>query len=163
MADFLIDSDCFLQAYKLHYPLDVATTFWQRLSEAAHAGNIRSIDRVKAELYTNPDNLTAWCDDHLPDDFWLDSGVSVPHYTVLIKWANGLGRFNNVALAEFARAANADPWLASMGMREGACVVTQEKSDPNAKKRVMLPDACHSQGVDTCGTMEMFRRLGLTF
>lgn len=163
MADFLIDSDCFLQAYKLHYPLDVATTFWERLAEAANAGTIRSIDRVKAELYTNPDALTAWCDANLPDDFWLDSGVSIAEYTVLIQWANGLGHFNNNALAEFSRAANADPWLASMGMNLGSCVVTQELSNPQAKKRVLLPDACLSQGVDSCGTMEMFRRLELTF
>jgi hypothetical protein len=68
MASYLLDSDCFLQAAKLHYPLDVAEGFWHRLSEAAAAGVIRSIDRVRAELYTNEDELTAWMDDYLPDD-----------------------------------------------------------------------------------------------
>lgn len=163
MADYLVDSDCFLQAYKLHYPMDVATTFWQRLAEAANAGSIRSIDRVKAELYTNPDPLTAWCDANLPADFLLDSATSIAEYTVLIQWASGLGQYNNAALAEFARASNADPWLASTAKFHDCCVVTQEGSRPNSVSRIMVPDVCISQSIDTCGTMEMFRRLGLTF
>lgn len=163
MASYLLDSDCFLQAYKVHYPMDVATGFWTTLAAAAVAGHVRSIDRVKAELYTNPDALTNWFDEHLPDEFWLPSGSAVREYGQLMQWAFGLGQYSAAGLNEFARAENADAWLAALAMQEGQTLVTQEVSNPSSKRRVMLPDVCSAHGVTCCNTIEMYRRLGLTF
>lgn len=164
MAEFLLDSDCFLQAAKVHYPLDVATGFWLKLAELADAGAICSIDRVKNELYTNKDELTEWMDKHLPSDFWLLSGTAIVPYGQLMVWAqNNPVNFKPTALTEFARAANADPWLAAVATQQSSTVVTHELSRPDARSRVMLPDACIHLGTNYCNTIEMFRSLKVTF
>lgn len=143
--------------------MDVAESFWLQLAELAHAGRIRSIDRVKAELYTNQDTLTDWCNDQLPDDFWLPSGSAIRQYATLMTWANNLNHFTPDALKEFARAENADAWLVAKAMEVECSVATHERNDPKAKGRVMIPVVCASQRVDSCNTMEMFRRLGVRF
>lgn len=163
MADYLLDTNCFLQAAKLHYPLDVAASFWAALAELAQGGRIHSIDRVKNELYTNKDDLTAWCDNHLPTDFWLPSAPALAQYGQLMIWANTGDHFTNAAKTEFAQATNADPWLAALGAQDNCTVVTHERNDPAARKRVMLPVACAQLSVGFCDTMGMFRRLGVRF
>ena len=164
MARFLLDSDVFLQAYKLHYPLDVAETFWQQISEMAAEGEIGSIDRVKAELYTNPDSLTEWCDDHLPDNFFVSSADCIVEYASIMTWGQSRNdHYTPSALAEFARAENADPWLVAYAMKHDRILVTHERPNPASKRRVPLPEVCTAKRIDFMNTMALFRELGRKF
>ena len=162
---FLIDSDVLIQAYKMYYPLDVAPGFWRQLHEAAAAGEIQSIDRVRNEVYTNPDELTQWCDDHLPDEFFLDTSDCIVQYASIIRWGESRDdHYNRTALAELATATNADPWLVAMAMaNQDYQVVTQERSNPARRRRVMLPDICTAHGVLCRNTIDRLRLLGRSF
>lgn len=59
MALFIVDSNFFIQAYRVYYPLDVATGFWSKFKMLADAGIVVSIDKVKQELYDKNDDLEA--------------------------------------------------------------------------------------------------------
>jgi len=61
MGPLIVDSNFFIQAHRDTYPLDVATSFWQKIGQLAADRRIMSIDKVKAELARNKDALTDWC------------------------------------------------------------------------------------------------------
>ena len=69
MEVYVLDSNFFIQAHRLHYPIDVAFGFWNKVKQLAETGKITSIDKVKNELYDKNDVLETWCVDNLPEDF----------------------------------------------------------------------------------------------
>ena len=52
----MVDSNLFIQAHRVNYPLDVVKSFWEALSELAHKDKICSLDKVKKEIYENDDD-----------------------------------------------------------------------------------------------------------
>ena len=57
MAIYLVDSNFFIQAHRVTYPLDVVTSFWSKVKKLAIDGKIISIDKVKGEIFENDDEL----------------------------------------------------------------------------------------------------------
>lgn len=51
MPVFVIDSSVFIQAHRIHYPIDIAAGFWNKIRNLAHRRSIISIDKVKDELF----------------------------------------------------------------------------------------------------------------
>lgn len=161
---YLVDSNFFLQAWKMHYPNDVIPGFWIKVSELANAGKIISIDKVKDELYTNPDSLTNWMDNHLPGSFFKDTSTVITAYGRICAWATSRSsHYTSGALAKFLEADEADAWLVAYGVEMGISIVTHEISDPNRRSSIKIPDACHPFGVSCLKTIDMFRKLGETF
>ena len=56
MTVYVVDSNFFIQAHRVNYPLDIAYSFWNKVKELAEAGKIISIDKVKDELYDKNDD-----------------------------------------------------------------------------------------------------------
>ena len=59
------------------------------------------------------------------------------------------GRYTNDAIATFM--GRADPWLIAYCIAYGHTLVTHERSQPEAKRRVPIPDVCNSLGVKWIG------------
>ena len=79
MGPLIVDSNFFIQAHRDTYPLDVATSFWQKIGQLAADRRIMSIDKVKAELARNKDVLTDWCAANLPSTFFAPSAPVIGH------------------------------------------------------------------------------------
>jgi len=62
MSVYVVDSNFFIQAHRASYPLDVATSFWNKVIQLAEEGKIVSIDKVKNEIFKNEDDLKQWCE-----------------------------------------------------------------------------------------------------
>lgn len=62
MPVFVVDSNFFIQAHRVTYPLDIAFSFWNKVKQLAGEEKIFSIDKVKHELYENNDSImsTPW-------------------------------------------------------------------------------------------------------
>lgn len=60
MPIFVADSNFFIEAHRVNYPIDIATGFWNKIKELAERGDIISIDKVKDELYDHNDELENW-------------------------------------------------------------------------------------------------------
>lgn len=67
---YVVDSNFFIHALRVYYPLDVAYSFWQKVKQLAHDGEIISIDKVKDEIFDHNDDLENWCKENLPHDFF---------------------------------------------------------------------------------------------
>jgi hypothetical protein len=164
VAPFVLDSNFFIQAHRMHYPMDIVPSFWLKIKELATNGVIVSIDKVKDELHLNKDELTVWCDDHLPKDFFKETDVVIGEYIAVTAWANSKSAHYNVAaLNEFLDTTEADAWLVAYSISNGSRIVTHETSEPNSKKKIKIPDACSPFGVSCLNTIEMFRYLGEQF
>jgi hypothetical protein len=53
MSVYVVDTNFFIQAHRAYYPLDVASSFWEKVKQLADDGKIISIDKVKQEIYKN--------------------------------------------------------------------------------------------------------------
>jgi hypothetical protein len=163
-AHFVLDSNFFIQAYQSHYPLDVVPSFWLKVKALAERGVIKSIDKVKEELYLNNDKLTNWCKDHLPSDFFKPTDSVINQYITVTLWANSRSNhYNTAALAEFLDSDEADAWLVAYSLANGSKIVTHETSEPNRKSKIKIPDACLPHGISCVNTIEMFRLIGESF
>lgn len=166
MGVYVLDSNFFIQAHRVSYPLDIAFSFWNKVKQLADEGKIVSIDKVKNELYDKNDALEAWCKDNLPEDFFKDTSHVMAAYGQVSAWA--ISRNDHYlpnALNEFLDADEADAFLIAYALADSAnrIIVTHELSNPNQRNKIKIPEPCNDLGVGFCNTIDMFRRLGETF
>lgn len=158
---YLLDTNVFIEAKNRYYAFDLAPGFWEWLDADAAAGAIGSIEEVSTELLAGADELARWAQTH-PAMFASVDQATVLKLGELAAWANG-GQFTQAAVDEFLDVA--DYYLVAHAAAHGHTVVTHEIYQANARKRVLIPNACQALGVPYCTTFEMLRfrsvRLGL--
>ena len=156
---YLLDTNIFVESRK-NLPMDVWTTFWSKLSELAMNGQVVSSIKVKEEISEGYDELLDWLTSHVPDGFFLPvDGAALQAYSSLQNWAAG-GDYTDTAKDDFAR--KADAFIIATALSKGMTVVTFEKSAPQRRNRVKIPDACVAVGVECCDLNAMLRAIGIT-
>jgi len=158
---YLFDTNIFVESKK-NLPMDVWPSFWTKMVEMINSGNVFSIDIVKDEIDHGGDELTDWIRDHAPRGFFLPVDAStLAKYSETQNWAhnNPVG-FTPAALAGFAQVA--DAYLVAAAAAKNMILVTYEKSEPNRRNRVKIPDACSGIGARCCDLNTALRDLGVT-
>ena len=156
---YLLDTNIFVESRK-NLPMDVWTTFWSKLSELAMNGQVVSSIKVKDEISEGYDELLDWLTSHVPDDFFLPiDGAVIQAYSSLQNWAAG-GDDTDTAKDDFAR--KADAFIIATALSKRMTVVTFEKSEPQRRNRVKIPDACVAVGAECCDLNAMLRAIGIT-
>lgn len=167
MTKYIIDSSCFIEASRVHNPLDVALSFWNEIKKLAEQGRIFSIDKVKDELIQGNDELSSWVTSSIPSSFFLDTTDTdvINAYAKLMRWSSSSTQYTPAAKAEFATSTIADAFLASYAATNADeyVVVTNEESNPDSKRRIKLPDACDYVNVRCVRIMQMLREMHETF
>ena len=164
MSVYIVDSNFFIQAHRANYPLDIALTFWQKVKELADQELIISIDKVKAEVYLNDDELKVWCKENLPKEFFKDTSEALVEYGHVVNWAISKSKhYNPKALKEFLNADEADAWIVAYAMKNKHTITTHEKSQPDRKNKIKIPEPCYALGVSFVDTIEMLRQLRAQF
>lgn len=112
MSVFIVDTNFFIQAHRVTYPMDIVSGFWEKDVSLAGKGKIASIDKVKREFYDNEDDLKQWRQSRLPNDFFRKTTGVIESYASVVNWANLMnGHYLPKALNEFFDADIADAWL----------------------------------------------------
>ena len=156
---YLLDSNIFIESRK-NLPIDVWVTFWSKLSDLAMDGLVVSSVKVKEEIANGYDELSEWIKSHVPAGFFLPfDSDDIAAYSQLQNWALGKD-YTDTAKMEFA--VNADAYIIATAYTKSMTLVTFEKSNPQRKNRVMIPDACAAIGVGCCDLNTMLRALGIT-
>lgn len=166
MVNYVLDSNFFIQAHRMHYPFDVFPSFWNTVLDLAQAGTIVSIDKVKSELIHNKDELTAWIENNIHPDFFKETDVVIGEYAQVVSWASSrASHYKPAALNEFLHVDEADAWLVAYSLANPTkrILITHETSQPEAKRQVKIPEACAAVGTKYLNTVDMFRRLGVRF
>ncbi|MFZ2540440.1 MAG: DUF4411 family protein [Gallionella sp.] len=159
---YLIDANVFIQAKNLYYRFDFCEAFWAWLHRAHEAGLVFSIKKVRKELVSGDktDPVRVWAE-NLPDEFFLEDDAD-PHvmqaYGKVMQWASASKHYSPQAKAEFAKLKVADPFLIAVAKQYGYEIVSQEKSNPAAKKKIFLPDAADAFDVETIFVYDMLSK-----
>ncbi|MFC5532270.1 DUF4411 family protein [Cohnella yongneupensis] len=159
---YLVDTNILVEAYNRYYSFDIAPTFWSSLVDKARAGQVVSIDRVKAEIdgYGEDDALKQWVNREFGEWFVpTDNPQVIGAYREVIGWATGHDQFTPAAKAEFASVA--DSWLVACAKANNYVLVTHESFSAGAKKRVLIPNACQAHNIPHMNTFDMMRRLNV--
>lgn len=158
--EYLFDTNIFVESKK-NLPMDVWPTFWTKMVELINSGNIHSIDKVKDEIDKGGDELTDWIHNNAPRGFFLTQDVAVmAKLAETITWAqNCTVRFSQSAIFDYTNVA--DSYLVATAAARNLVLVTYEKSNPQRRNRVMLPDACYAIGVRSCDLNTALRELGV--
>jgi hypothetical protein len=153
---FLLDSNIFIEAKARYYGFDFAPGFWDWLDILFQSDQIRSIDAVRDELNERNDELALWVKDRKQYFLPTEDTEVLRKFAELNEWAEKQG-YPRAALFE-AEDNPTDFLLVAYAQVHKLILVTHEKSAPQSKKRVMIPDACKAKGVTVIDTFEMLRQ-----
>lgn len=163
MSQYLVDSNFFIQAHRAYYPLDVVSSFWEKVKDLSDREKIISIDKVKNEIYDNSsheDELKAWCQSNLKEGFFINTDTVFNNYREIVHWANSMSNhYKARAIEEFLSPNLADPWLVAFAMSNDCIIVTYEKSQPEGKSRIKIPEVCRQFNIRYLDTVGMLREL----
>lgn len=150
---YVLDANIFIQSNQAHYGLDFVPAFWDWLDQSYDAGLLVSINPVKDEVAAIKDELSQWAKQR-PGLFVPIDATCGPHLKALADWA-AAGHFTQAAVTGFLAAA--DYQLVAYARAHDLTVVTMEKSEPNRKNKVKIPEACHAHGVTWVTPFSMLR------
>ncbi len=159
---YLLDANVFIQAHRFYYPMDVFPIFWDWLKRENEKESIFSLDMIFDELKIGEDGLADWCNKLNRDNWFLSSEdeITQNNLSTIADWVL-MQDYKETAKAEFLSVA--DPWLIAKAKTDNMTVVTQEKSDPNSKRKIFIPDVCMAFDVNFINTVDLLRTLGGKF
>lgn len=150
---YLLDSNVFIEAKRLHYGFDFCPAFWQWLDMKARQGVVASVSKVASELVGRGDELSDWIEARQDALFIQPSAGTLAAFTRVSMWATS-GTFRQEAVATFLDVA--DCYLVAEALSGNHTVVTREKPD-NAVSRIKIPNACVAMGVRCISPYDMLR------
>lgn len=157
---FLLDANVFIEASRRYYGFDIVPSFWNWLDQKQSNEDIASITSIYDELVNGNDELAEWVKERKGSGWWLEvtDRETQETYREVVAWVMAHPNFKPEAKDEFL--AGADPWLIAEAKVLGVTVVTHEKLDLNAKKKVYIPVVCEHFGITYLDTFQMIRDFG---
>lgn len=153
---FLTDANVFIEAKNRYYDFDICPGFWDWMDTQMPAHNVCSIMPVYDELAGGGDSLAQWIKDRRNDGRFLKvDDMSAQTLFARVAATVQAGAYRLEAKAQFL--AGADPWLVAKAGVTGATVVTQEKFQAGALRRVPLPNICQEFRVPFIDTFELLK------
>ena len=158
MKRYLIDANIFITAKNTFYQFGFAQCFWDVILALHKKGMVYSIKAVKNEILapSKSDELQNWVKS-LPDAFWEEHFSSTISYGKLMEYAQTLN-VKEIAKQEFAELDNADAWIIAHAMEHNFVIVTEEKYNPDVKKRIMIPNVAKDHNVETMTLFEFMEK-----
>jgi len=158
---FLFDSNTFIEAKNRYYAFDIVPAFWSWLAKVVQ-DDVRIIVPVMKELTGYGDEVSKWIVDH-KDAGWVLSVDDKETQEAFAGIASELAAssYNKPGVEKFL--SGADPWLIAKAQTTGATVVTHEVFDELCKRRVPIPNLCHTRGVKVMNTFEVLRHKAAKF
>ena len=151
---YLIDSNIFIRS-KNEMPMNLWPTFWQRMTDMVNSGELFISTKVKEEIERGNDGLKH----SAPKTCFVGlDGDVMRMYGEVQTWA-GTKSFTQTARNVFATVA--DAYLVATAAAKNMTLVTYEKSNPNSKARVLIPDAYEAVGANYCDLNAVLRGMGV--
>jgi hypothetical protein len=161
---YVLDANALIQPKRRFYPFDACPGYWKAILWHRNQNSVVSVDRVRDEIERCQDELSAWVQNEYGLDRFVSTGepAVVQRYAEMIACVQAQPQFKLAAKEEFARAEEADAWVAAYAKATaGGVVVTLEEYSPDAQKRVPLPNVCRAFDLEWITPFEMLRRLGV--
>ena len=160
---YLLDANVFIEAKNRYYAFDICPGFWEWMdSVCASATDVGSIRNVRDELIIGNDDLAAWAKAR-QDAAWFLKVDDEDTQTLFAAIATDIAGSTYSSPAQNKFLGGAAPWLIAKAKILGATVVTHELPEPQAKKRVPIPNVCEKFGVPFVNTFDTLRQFTASF
>lgn len=156
---YLLDANIFITAKNLHYGFDFVPGFWDWLDHSHSHGFVWSTTKVHQELAAGHDQLADWVETRGSLFLAPDAGITGSMRQLAV-WANS-NQYTAAAVSDFFSVADFE--LVAFAHAYNYMVVTHERSQPNARKRIFIPDACDALGVKWTDPYTMLRTCDAEF
>lgn len=152
---YLIDANTMIESKNRFYRFDVVPGYWDWLTQAHLDGRLYTVEAVANEVLGTGDELSVWFSAQ-PQTFTVNvTPDDYPALQTVSKWTQA-SDFTQGAKADFL--ASADYFLVAQALARQWVVVTFEKSEPNRKKKIKIPEACDALGVVYVNPFDMLRQ-----
>ena len=161
--NYLLDANVFIQAHRLHYPFDVFPGFWTWLEQEKKTNSIGTIDWVYNEIKAGDDRLSEWMK-NLNSDEWIlkcDDEETQRRYANIANQIMASNHYMPTAKEEFLSLA--DSWLVAKANALDITIVTEERSNPQKRNQIYIPDICRIYEIPCINTISLIRELGGRF
>lgn len=159
---YLLDSNVFIEAKNRYYGYDFCPGFWDWLDQAQQAGDVATITSIYDELAGKGDELSEWVEARNDDNWFIDVSDE-PTQMAFADIAAYVTASNYTAPAKGDFLGGADPWLIAKARVIDATIITHETFDPNAKRKVFIPNVCKQFGVSYMDTFTLLRNFSASF
>ena len=161
MDKYLLDANILIRAYRSVYPMDIMPSFWESLLAKAKDGTFALLDLIEDELLVKEDQLSEWLTRNRDDIEILYSFEPkvIDAYGEIINDVINDSQYNPSAKTAFADSVNS--WLITYAYANGYTIVTEEKYNPQIKRKVQIPNVCKKFGVRCINTIEFLREVGI--
>ncbi|WP_421865742.1 DUF4411 family protein [Marinobacter adhaerens] len=150
---YYLDANTFIEAKNRYYHMDICPGYWQWILDSYADGSVGSIEMVLDELSKGNDELASWAKENESLFFPTDAQDVQGVMTDVSSYVASLPDLKPNAVPDFL--SGADPWLVCMAKANGGVVVTHELPNPDAKKKIFLPDVCDYFDVQYINTFEL--------
>ncbi len=150
---YLLDADTFITAKRTHYQFDFCPAYWDWLVRAHSNGVVFSIRKVLEELSGKGDDLSKWVSE-LEETFFLPHVLETAEpWNAVSSWIRSQAQYEASVINKFQK--GADYYLVVQALAGQHTVVTYEKSAPDAKKSIKIPDVCKHLGIKCVSPFDM--------
>jgi hypothetical protein len=171
---YVLDSSSLITPYRNYYAPSIAPTFWQKLRGLIRQGTVCTIDKVRDEIFRIDDDLKDWFKktfDASPvpfskrrqnnNLFAFGEAIELSSYQQIMDWIRENDHFEENAKNKFKSSDIADAFLVAFCKAHNLILVTEEKYNPNIKKRIPIPNVCHAFSVLYIGLFDMMKELSI--
>lgn len=158
---YLLDTNIFITAKNSYYAFDICPGFWKWLESCP---DLFSTETVMDELLSGNDELAKWSKQQarLSPDFFIQAFDNIQMtYAEMLTYLADSGRYSRSVLEEYASVA--DSWLVATAKTLDYSIITNEKKDPNCRKKVKIPDVASIYEVPCLDVFQVLRLYGVKF
>ncbi len=158
---YVLDANIFITAARTYYSFDFGNKFWDFLKTQAENGYICSIDKVLREIEKVDDALKNWAINDFNEYFkTTEINDIIENYSDIVNYvASPNSHYTEGAINEFLKEENSDAWIIAFAKQKNLIVVTEERSNPQAKRKVFIPDVCEHFNIHCVNTFQMLKEL----
>lgn len=165
---FLMDTNSFVEPYRLYYQFDIFPQYWDFIKEKIEDGSISILDKVRNEILApcKKDDLADWIAKIEVKNLIRHNEQEIIYvYAQTMQNIKNDKRYKESAIEEWSRKDVADPWLIAAAKVYHLKGVTFESRNGNLNpinpsKVAKIPDVAQSFNVQTLNLYAMLKELG---
>lgn len=152
---YILDSNVFIQAHRLTYPLAIFPGYWQWLEEGIASGLFILLDKVAEELTVSNDELSHWIKRHKNCVSKMEDEDYVSTKEVMNKVITTT-QYKKESIRQFS--SGADTEIIGYAKHHDFTVVTYESKAPESRTP-KIPDVCDALQVSWLAPLDLLERL----
>ena len=152
---YLLDTNVFIQAWKVNYKPDCRPEFWDWLIQKNEEDKIYSIKELLNEMRRKNDDLAEWVV-NLDNNFFIEMNSDVgSKRKVISEWIQ-TQEYTSAAVGRFNKDADSFLVAHALSTQGGFIVVTQEKPE-DSKNKIKIPNVCDNFGIGCMTTQDLLQ------